>query len=268
MVTEAGPLRHCDDVDRLTPEETMDNDTMTVSSTSSRQTQIATRKVLRDQVYDVLVDRIAGGEFPAGEALGIDPLAVQLGVSPTPVREALVQLEATGLVVRTALRGYRVAPPLSRGAMEELFDARQLIETGAARVALRNQAELLPILRDRHERHRTHTELIRSLNASDPAYETALGEYLKADWGFHQAIFDATRNRFITHMSQRISTHSQRLRQFVDTQMLDAENALEEHGRILDAAESGDVEAVVAAMASHIDSVRKRAFNSIGDATV
>lgn len=237
------------------------------SSVSSRQTQPASRRVLRDQVYDVLLDRIAAGEFAAGEPLGIDPIAAQLDVSPTPVREALVQLEATGLVVRTALRGYRVAPPLSPEAMEELFAARKLIEIGAARHAFANRAELLPVLRQRHAIHRAHTELIQGIQSDDPSYHEALAEYLKADWGFHQAIFDATHNRFIAPMSQRISTHSQRLRQFVDTHLLDADYALAEHGKVLAAFESGDEDAVIAAMTSHIDGVRTRAFDAIGDNT-
>lgn len=234
------------------------------SGFGSRQLQTASRKVLRDQVYDVLIEKIAAGEFAAGAPLGIDPIAAQLDVSPTPVREALVQLEATGLVVRTALRGYRLVPPLPPEGMEELFAARKLIEAGAAREAFVNRAELLPILRQRHAIHKAQAELLKSISSDDPSYQSALAEYLKADWGFHQAIFDATHNRFITPMSQRISTHSQRLRQFVDTHTLDADFAIAEHGKILAAFESGDEDAVVAAITSHIDAVRARAFESIG----
>lgn len=68
--------------------------------------------------------------WPLGKPLGIDGLAQQLDVSPTPVREALVQLESTAMVTRTALRGYRVAPLLSGRQLTDLFDARLLLEVG------------------------------------------------------------------------------------------------------------------------------------------
>src|SRR5690625_847636 len=122
---------------------------MTQQPTTPGRGRIAQRRSLRDEVFDALMERIAGGSIPAGEPLGIDPLAAELGVSPTPVREALVQLEATGLVIRTALRGYRVAPPLSVDGLEELFAARRIVEVGAARLAAANVERLLPVLRER-----------------------------------------------------------------------------------------------------------------------
>lgn len=89
------------------------------------------RKVLRDDVYDAILELLMSGEITPGTSLGIDPLARRLGVSPTPVREAMVQLEGTGLVERTALRGYRVADPLTAAQLAEIIDARVILETGA-----------------------------------------------------------------------------------------------------------------------------------------
>ena len=67
------------------------------------------RRGLRDAVYDRILDQLLRGETEAGGRLSIETLARELSVSATPVREALVQLERTGLVTREALRGYRVA---------------------------------------------------------------------------------------------------------------------------------------------------------------
>ena len=68
---------------------------------------------LPDNVYELLVQELSWGDLAPGSPLSIDGLSRQLGVSPTPVREALARLEATGMVTREARRGYRVAPPMS-----------------------------------------------------------------------------------------------------------------------------------------------------------
>src|SRR5699024_3648519 len=81
-----------------------------------------------------------------GERVSIDGLARRLNVSPTPVREALVGLERTGLVVREALRGYRVSPPLDREQLQELFIARETVETTATMLATPADDELLSTL--------------------------------------------------------------------------------------------------------------------------
>ena len=86
------------------------------------------RKVLRDTVYESLVDMLMSGTLAPGASLSIDGLASGLAVSPTPVREALVQLERTGLVFREPLRGYRVAPLLDTDQVAQLCDARAIVE--------------------------------------------------------------------------------------------------------------------------------------------
>ncbi len=223
---------------------------------------IAQRRALRDEVFDLLMARIAGGGFAPEAPLGIDSLAAELGVSQTPVREALVQLESTGLVVRTALRGYRVAPPLSLAAMEELFDARRIIEVAAAERAMAHREELLPQLRARHAVHLAHAQALANGPAADAE---ALNTYLQADRAFHEAILQAAHNRFLGQLTQHISTHGHRLRHFVATRLLDGDQAVAEHARILAAFEDGDIDQVRAAMADHIDAVRSRVLEEISD---
>jgi DNA-binding GntR family transcriptional regulator len=60
------------------------------------------RLIPRDRVYDALVDLLISGRVAPGQALRIEHLANLLDVSPTPVREALAKIEATGLVTRVA----------------------------------------------------------------------------------------------------------------------------------------------------------------------
>ncbi|MGO4492762.1 GntR family transcriptional regulator, partial [Arthrobacter sp. 2YAF22_2] len=65
------------------------------------------RQVLADHVYEALLIALMDGRLEAGTPVSIDGMARELDVSPTPVREALARLESTGMVLRTALRGYR-----------------------------------------------------------------------------------------------------------------------------------------------------------------
>lgn len=92
-----------------------------------------------------------------------------------------------------------------------------------------------------------------------------LRTYFRVDWAFHEAIIQATGNRFIVDMSARIRTHAQRLRQFVAYRHIDVDEAVAEHAAILAAFEAQDPAGVVAAMRRHIESVRHRARADLND---
>ena len=218
------------------------------------------RRVLRDEVYDAVLGMLVDGHFRAGESLGIEPLAARLGVSPTPVREALVQLESTGLVTRTALRGYKVAPPMSREQIRQLFDARLVVEVGAGRHAVAGREELVPQLRVILDRQRRHAATLRRAGEGDQSVR-AVSDYLTADRDFHDAVFAATGNPFFIEMARHISIHGQRLRQFIEQQHDDAELAVAEHERILTAIDRGEPDGVAQAVESHILAVRERTLS-------
>src|SRR5580693_255911 len=87
-----------------------------------------------DQVYTAIRERIVSGSLARGERVHQEDLAVELGVSRTPVREALRRLAAEGLVEMRTNRGARVADP-DRSSMRAAYEARLVIEPGAARLA-------------------------------------------------------------------------------------------------------------------------------------
>src|SRR5690625_7557013 len=70
------------------------------------------RQVLRAEVEELILERLLESRWSPGSRLSIDGLARDLEVSPTPVREAMVSLERSGLVEYVALRGYVFAPML------------------------------------------------------------------------------------------------------------------------------------------------------------
>jgi DNA-binding GntR family transcriptional regulator len=220
------------------------------------------RRALRDGVYDILLEMLLAGEFEPGAPLGIDSLSRRLEVSPTPIREALVQLEHTGLVNRAALKGYRVAPPLSVEQMKELFDARRIVEVAAAARAVSDNAALVEELREAHQRHQKAAEGFRN---ADP--QSRLGEYrryFEADWNFHETILRHCGNRFLQQMAQMASTHTHRLRQSARHGSDDMALAIAEHGEILQAFEEGDSQAAAQAMDQHIHGAKRRALAEEG----
>jgi DNA-binding GntR family transcriptional regulator len=102
-----------------------------VISTTSSLGRIE-RSALVDDVYERLKAWVMDDVRDAGVRVNIDAMARTLGVSQTPVREALVRLEAEGFVVKEPARGYTVTAPLSDGEVADLFQFRELIEPWAA----------------------------------------------------------------------------------------------------------------------------------------
>ncbi|MBA4863035.1 GntR family transcriptional regulator [Streptomyces sp. PSKA54] len=224
-------------------------------------TPVVPRRALRDGVYDAILEKLLDGSTPPGSSLGIDPLARELGVSPTPVREALVQLEHTGLVSRVALKGYRVAQPLSPRQMAELIDTRSILEVAAAERAAVHAVDLVPELRAAHAQHVLSAHRVRKLRGEGghPTGFADLREYFAADWEFHLTIIRAADNRFLLQLAESLGAHVHRLRQTVDHGTMDVDQAVEEHAEILAAFESGDPRRPVEAMRRHLSALAGRA---------
>jgi DNA-binding GntR family transcriptional regulator len=219
-----------------------------------------TPQVLSERVYRAVLQMLTQGKLRRGATLRIGVLSKALGVSPTPVREALARLVATGLIVHEARKGYRIAPPLNGEQIRELMDARRLIEVAAIDHACRFGREAF------------RTELAAALAAQKAAAERlhsatpgSRGEraalewrVLEADLHFHQVIFDHTHNRFIRVMADSLNAQLHRVRQSAEQGLFDDAQALAEHKIILDAVLTGDVSAAKATMFHHMNLVEQR----------
>ncbi|MGF3057585.1 GntR family transcriptional regulator [Microbacterium sp. YY-01] len=222
------------------------------------------RRALRDQVYDSVLRILFAGEVEPGERLSIETIARDLQVSPTPVREALVHLERTGLVIREALKGYRVAPPLNRQQMTELFDARLMLETFAAEGASGDAPTTARSLSVAHRNHvRIADEIVRRHEQRERAPLNVTQAYFKADADFHAVMFKRANNRYAVEMYAQLDALRHRMRQAVHTGPADVREAVAEHAAILRAFELGVTGDIVAAVAAHINGVRTRALNEL-----
>jgi DNA-binding GntR family transcriptional regulator len=104
---------------------------------SDRTDRLLEKKSLKIEVFELLRRRIVGGEYSPGEWLRQEEIARELGVSPTPVREALDQLVAEGLAEGIPYRGVRV-PKLTDEEIADAYVLRLLLEVTAARLATHN----------------------------------------------------------------------------------------------------------------------------------
>lgn len=217
------------------------------------------RRGLRDRVYDMILRKLLQGDIPAGARLSIDSMAKTLNVSPTPVREALVELERTGLVTREALKGYRVAPPLNAEQLDELFEARVVLEVAATRLAGSDIEAMLPELRDRQRRHSEEGEKVLALGNEHESVPLQLTQdYFQSDNDFHRAVFKHSGNRYLSDMYDSLGALTHRMRQAVVRGPVDVTEAAAEHLAVVVAFEANDLDGAVEAMRRHIDNVRLR----------
>lgn len=220
------------------------------------------RRGLRDHVYDRILDLLLSDGALPGTRLSIDTIARQLDVSQTPVREALVQLERTGLVTRQALKGYRVAPPLGPQQLAELFDAREMLESTAARFAdLGTDRAWVAELKEAQEQHRQSGERVIEAFAAGSADVVLASDYYARDQDFHAVIFAHSGNRYLMDMSEGLGALLHRLRQSVLHGVNDVREAISEHNAIVHAFEFPGTESAETAMRTHIQNVRARSLH-------
>lgn len=210
------------------------------------------RSSLVDQVYERLMELLLDGTLNSGDAVSIDGTARHLGVSPTPVREALARLESTGNVVRVAMRGYRVPEMPDAKEISDIMDARLLIEPRLAELACeRADAELFDALNAAIE------EQERAPHTPDAA---AIRKYHRADEEFHRLIAECADNDALLRAYDALGGHGQRFRLFKGVGVQDSACAIAEHRDIVTAFQRGYGPEVYRVMHAHIGRVKERAL--------
>src|ERR1700743_354853 len=112
-----------------------------IETPKETQRQIARPSGLVDEFYRGIRADIMSLKIPPDTRISVDNMVRELGVSQTPIREALSMLEAIGLVTKKHFIGYCTAPRLDRRQLQELFEFRLLIEPYAARRAAEAMSE-------------------------------------------------------------------------------------------------------------------------------
>ncbi len=210
---------------------------------------------LTDLAYKAVVEAIYDRTFAPGRPVNIDKLASDLGVSVTPVREALFRAESQGLLTRESNKGFRVTPLLTTTEYRHLFEVRRMLElcaVGSARLA-DSQVKRL-------------SDLVTRMRSSGdgPAYQD-YAAFSSADREFHVVLVEMSDNAFAVEAWGNLHHHLHVARLYAGKGVIDSKEAIEEHTAILHAAQAGDREAVMKATRSHILLAEQRLVGLLTD---
>ena len=198
-----------------------------------------TRSNLREQIKDLILQRIVVGEYSPGARLVETRIAQELGVSQAPVREALRDLEQLGCIVHEPFRGCSV----------RAFSAEDLLEAFPVRAALEALAASLAAARITEEELLDLAELLERMRGA--AQRGDAHDQSQANASFHATIVRAARNATLERQWSFLEPYS-RTYLTVSQPGLDLRALSERHVPILEALRARDGEAAAAAMHQHL----------------
>ena len=207
---------------------------------------------LRDVVFNTLRQATLKGELKPGERLMEIQLANKLGVSRTPVREAIRKLELEGLVLMIPRKGAEVAE-ITRQDMEDVLEVRTALEE----LAVKDACD-----------HITDAQLSELKKASNEFKKALLeGKDLvtcaDADMHFHDVILSATNNRRLIQMLNNLSEQMYRYRMEYLKDERTHKTLIEEHDAIRRALKKHDKVKAGAAIRVHIDNQKRSILESL-----
>jgi DNA-binding GntR family transcriptional regulator len=217
------------------------------------------KTVLASSVYERLKERVMDQVYPPGERLNMDALAVDLAVSPTPIREALARLAAERLITFEAYKGYRVSPLLTLEQVHDLMHARRLIEVDGARLAARHimLPDLITVERimQRILDESAHTEV--------GSWSHGYRRFNQLDKEFHELILAAAGNQFLLAAHRSLNVHIELGRFYQVFQEMDQQRTCVEHAAIFQALKAHDPDGAAAAVEAHLRNTEDRIFRLI-----
>ncbi len=194
---------------------------------------------LREQVLQQVRAEIISGQSLPGTMYSVPTLSASLGVSTTPVREALLELARNGLIEPMRNRGFKVVEP-TLTELRDLFDMREVLELHAARIVALKPVRALDGL------YRFADDIKRAVNEED------IRLYLEADRNFHRMLLAAADNALLTETVMGLRD-KMRLYGINSRAGLERQNeSVAEHYEIVDLAMKGDADALTALLKRHI----------------
>ena len=198
-----------------------------------------------EHAYRRIRAAIQAGELKPGERLREMELAESIGLSRTPVREALARLESEGLVAHDASRGIMVAE-LDYSMVTELYYMREVLEGTAARLTARHASEVeISILED----------LCRQYEAASKTGDEAM--LAASNRRFHDTLYRCSHNRYLVNMLTVLHDALSLLGSTTLRSKKRAAETLQEHRAVVDAVKGRDADAAELALRNHIRAAQK-----------
>ncbi len=195
---------------------------------------------LRDEVFFTLRDRILKGELSPGDRLMEIPLAEKLGVSRTPVREAIRLLEREGLAITIPRRGAQVAR-MTEKDLSDVLEVREALDELAAEKACKNMND----------------EIIEKLSAAIDEFKRAarsddIKVIVEADEAFHHIIYEAADNPRLLSIVDNLKEQMYRFRFEYIRGEESYDTLISEHLSIIEGLKKKDVDFVKKMMHTHL----------------
>jgi DNA-binding GntR family transcriptional regulator len=204
------------------------------------------KDTLKKVAYDYLYDSIVNNKLPPGAAIVERDISNMLGISRTPVREALKQLESEGLIWHFPLRGTFVSEVTTQD-VEEIFSLREVLEETALKTAI-------------HEiRDEELCELEALLNSLDD--NTPYEKYYNSDRELHNLIIRNGHNKRLIQFLNTLNSQIERLRRISALTPKRLQKSKQEHLEIIKVLKQRDFEKTAEILKKHIRNVKLSTLN-------
>jgi DNA-binding GntR family transcriptional regulator len=210
---------------------------------------------LADIAYWRLREEILSNTFAANEPIRQEKIAAQLEISRIPVREALMKLEAEGLVVSRPRRGY-IPAPHDLAEIEEIFDIRAVLE--------RRAGQLSADVRTRRDIEEVET-LLRAMDEMTIALPADAAKFAVCNSQFHDRLFAPSGRQRLIGMLLTLRGNVERYARLGAMMLGHLDHVRKEHHRIFSAFRRGDPERLGEACADHVQRTGQRLIKMLKD---
>lgn len=221
----------------------------------NRSLKIDDYKTVRDAAFERLRSGIINGYFKPGERLVESQIAEEMGISRTPIREAIRRLETERLVVNLPRKGVMVAP-LDESQVKEIFNIRGALEGLAVKLAIDNlNYKTVKMMENILE------EMQRAIEADDH------NKVVECNTQFHDCIIEAAKSPKLSEMLQNIHDQIQRFRHTSLSAEGRPQIALTEHINILNYVKEKNANNAEKMMEKHIENAGKSLLEKITESS-
>ena len=226
---------------------------------------------LTQKAYRHIHDKLSQGQLPPGTRLSNRGMAKEIGISLTPVREALNRLVSEGLLEHRQGLGVFV-PQINPQEIREIYELREILESEAAfRACTNSNHNTISEMNDYYQQMADIHEQMQATSDAE-AFEQLATDWQTADSAFHMTLLYAAGNRRLYDVVQGLQTSLKAMlgslqrtpvlvaHRFDRGSEAQIERTLREHGQIIEALEQGDAKGGKRLMAEHIRTGCKQAL--------
>lgn len=218
-------------------------------------------RTLREKAYQSIKESVLTNTFMPGESLSTDLLADSLGISHTPVREAVVRLADEGILDYEPNKKLRVSK-ITEKDVKQVYEVRRLLEVHVAK-SIQGHLEKNAKLVDKLQHLRKKTENLCQ-NTARPS------SYSQVDLELNEIFLFLIQNTILKELFNLVGDRALRIRTFVEATVKSKPNgsynlnaSAKEHLRIIKALQKGDIEKIEASIVEHLNNSEQRTLTSI-----